>query len=123
MEYFIGAYKDNYANFEGRARRKEYWMFMLFYIIAILVLSFVDGLLGMYSVETGFGLLSGIFTLVSLVPSIAIAARRLHDTNRSGWWQLIVIIPLIGAIVLFVFYVLDSNPGENRFGANPKSFN
>lgn len=118
MEHFIGAYKK-YADFTGRARRKEYWMFYLFYIVALLILSFIDGMVGTFSIEAGIGLLGGIFALVSFVPAIAIAARRLHDTNRSGWWQLIMIIPLIGPIVLLVFFVLKGNEGENRFGADP----
>lgn len=120
MEYFLGAYKNNYANFSGRARRKEYWMFVLFYIIAFVVLSVIDGVIGTFSQEAGIGVLSGLFALASFLPAISIAARRLHDINKSGWWQLLAIIPLIGGLVLFIFYIMDSNPGENRFGANPK---
>ncbi|WNO09407.1 DUF805 domain-containing protein [Teredinibacter sp. KSP-S5-2] len=111
MEYFIGALKK-YADFTGRARRKEYWMFVLFYIIFYVVLSIIDGIIGMV-------LLSAIYSLALLVPSISIAARRLHDTGRSGWWQLIAIIPLIGAIVLIVFLVQDSHD-KNEYGENPK---
>ena len=120
MEYFLGAYKK-YADFTGRARRKEYWMFTLFYIIAVIVLSIIDVVIGTFSVESGNGLLSSIFILGSLVPGIALTARRLHDINKSGWWQLLVIIPLIGAIVLLVFYVQKGTYGENRFGEDPLS--
>lgn len=120
MDYFIGAYKNNYANFNGRARRKEYWMFTLFYIIASFVLSIVDSILGTMNMQIGIGLLGGLFALASFLPAIAVAARRLHDINKSGWWQLIAIIPIIGWLVLFIFYIMDSNPGENSFGANPK---
>lgn len=120
MEYFIGAYKNNYANFSGRARRKEYWMFTLFYIIAYLVLSFIDGIIGTFSMQTGIGLLGGLFALASLLPAISVSVRRLHDTDRSGWWLLLAFIPIIGGLVLFIFYIMDSTPGENRFGANPK---
>lgn len=118
MEYFTGAYKK-YADFSGRARRKEYWMFYLFYILAFVVLGFIDGLIGTFNIESGIGILTGIFAIATILPALAIAARRLHDTNRSGWWQLIIIIPLIGPIVLLVFLVLKGNENENRFGDNP----
>ena len=88
-------------------------MFYLFYIIFAIVIGIVDGLLG-----TG-GLLGVIYALGSLIPSIAIAARRLHDIGKSGWWQLIVLIPIIGIIVLLVFLVTKGQFGENEYGANP----
>ncbi|WP_049722031.1 DUF805 domain-containing protein [Gilvimarinus polysaccharolyticus] len=111
MNYFIDALKK-YADFSGRARRKEYWMFILFYLIFYIAFLVVDSLLG-----TMF--LTLIFSLVLLVPSISIAARRLHDTGRTGWWQLIGLIPLIGAIILLVFLVQDSH-AENAYGPSPK---
>ena len=111
MEYFIDALKK-YANFSGRATRKAYWMFVLFYTIFIIALSVVDAFIG-----TAF--LAMIFSLALLIPSISIGARRLHDTGRSGWWQLIALIPLIGIIVLIVFFVQDSRD-ENEYGPNPK---
>jgi uncharacterized membrane protein YhaH (DUF805 family) len=70
---------------------------------------------------TGIGILGGLFALAMLIPSISVGVRRLHDTDRSGWWLLLGLIPVIGAIVLIVFYLLDSQPGENRFGPNPKA--
>ncbi|GGE73695.1 DUF805 domain-containing protein [Shewanella carassii] len=112
MEHFIGAIKK-YADFTGRARRTEYWMFTLFYIIFSLVVSAIDYALG----TTVLGL---IYSLGLLLPSIAVAARRLHDTDRSGWWQLLAFIPIVGWIVLLVFYCQDSEVGDNRFGSNPK---
>ena len=111
MEYFIGAIKQ-YATFSGRARRKEYWMFYLFYMIFYILLAIIDGILG-----TIF--LSSIFILALLIPSISISARRLHDTGRSGWWQLIILIPLIGVIVLIVFLAQDS-VDDNEYGISPK---
>ncbi len=111
MDYFIGNVKK-YADFTGRARRKEYWMYTLFYMIFYIVLMMID-------VVLGTGILSGIFALALLVPSISIATRRLHDTGRSGWWQLIAFIPIIGAIILLVFLVQDSH-AANDYGQNPK---
>lgn len=118
MNWYISVLKK-YAVFSGRAQRKEYWMFTLFSLIISIVLSLLDGILG-FSSEGGYGLLNSLYMLAILLPSFGVAIRRLHDTNRSGWWLLIVLIPLIGAIVLLVFFVQDSQPGENRFGSNPK---
>jgi len=112
MNYFIDALKK-YADFTGRARRKEYWMFYLIYMILLIVISILDAAIGV-------GLFSLIFTLGMLIPSISIAARRLHDTGRSGWWQLIAFIPLIGFIILIVFLVQDG-ADANEYGENPKS--
>ena len=119
MHWYLDVLKK-YAVFNGRARRKEYWFFSLFNLIIIIVLGVIDGMTGSYSASAGMGLLGGIYMLAVLVPAIAVGIRRLHDTNRSGWWLLIVFVPLIGAIVLLVFMVLDSSPGENQYGANPK---
>ncbi len=118
MNWYLDVLKK-YAVFSGRARRMEYWMFVLFNIIVSVVLVFVDGMLGL-SLGEGVGLLSTLYGLAVLLPGIGVAIRRLHDTNRSGWWLLIGFVPLIGLIVLLVFMVLDSTPGENRFGSNPK---
>ncbi|HLF98613.1 MAG TPA: DUF805 domain-containing protein [Methylococcaceae bacterium] len=119
MNWYIGVWKK-YAVFEGRAHRTEYWMFFLFNILIGIVLAFVDLATGTLSEETGMGLLGGVYTLAVLIPSIAVSVRRLHDTGRSGWWVLVGLIPLLGVIVLLVFMVLDSEPGENSYGPNPK---
>jgi uncharacterized membrane protein YhaH (DUF805 family) len=99
----------NYANFNGRAARSEYWWFVLFSFLVSAVLTLIDG----------SGLLSGIWSLIVLLPSLAVGARRLHDTDRSGWWLLIMLVPLIGFIVLIWFFVTRGNDGPNRFGADP----
>jgi uncharacterized membrane protein YhaH (DUF805 family) len=104
-----------YAVFSGRARRKEYWMFLLFNIIIGLVLGGIAWLAG------GPDVLGSIYGLVVLIPGIAVSVRRLHDTDRSGWWLLIGLIPLIGTIVLLVFMAQDSQPGANQYGPNPKT--
>ena len=119
MNWFFTALKK-YATFSGRAQRAEYWYFVLFYILLFFGLSIIDNVTGSFDAETGMGLLGGILSLALLIPSIAVSVRRLHDTGRSGWWLLIALIPLVGAIVLFVFTVQDSNSGANSYGPNPK---
>ena len=104
-----------YADFNGRARRTEYWLFVLFSMVIAMVLGVVDYVLG------SPGIVGLLFALAILIPSIAVAVRRLHDTDRSGWWLLIAFVPIVGTIVLLVFLLLDSNASENRFGANPKA--
>lgn len=110
-----------YADFSGRARRKEYWFFFLFFLLVLIGLSILDTLLGTYSESRQVGLLAGLFWLGSLLPSIAVGVRRLHDIGRSGWWLLLAFLPLIGPVVLLVFAVLDSQPGDNAYGPNPKT--
>lgn len=119
MNEFMTALRK-YADFSGRSRRREYWMFVLFYILIDVALSIVDRMLGFYNSAGGYGVLSGLFALALLIPAIAVGVRRLHDTGRSGWWILIGLIPVIGWIVLIVFYVQDSQPGSNAWGPNPK---
>jgi uncharacterized membrane protein YhaH (DUF805 family) len=118
MNWYLDAWK-NYINFQGRARRKAYWMFVLFNIIALVILSLIEGALGL-SGQNGYGILTGLYSLAIILPLIALAVRRLHDTGRSGWWILIGLVPLIGPIALIVFYVTDSQPGTNEYGPNPK---
>lgn len=119
MNWYLGVLKK-YAVFNGRARRKEYWFFTLFNIIVAFVLGFADGMFGTFYPNAGIGLLGGLYALAVLIPGIAVMVRRLHDTNRSGWMALLLIIPLIGPIIIIVFMCLDSTPGENKFGPNPK---
>lgn len=107
MHYYFDCFKK-YATFSGRATRKEFWMFFLFNVIILMVLNAIDTVMGTAVPEAGFGLLSGIYYLVILLPSLAVAVRRLHDIGNSGWWILIGIIPLIGAIVLLVKYCTPS---------------
>ena len=112
MEWYLKVLK-NYVGFQGRARRKEYWMFTLFSIIVSVILSIVETMIGLSAV------LTTLYSLAVLLPSLAVAVRRLHDTGRSGWWLLISLIPFIGAIVLLVFVCEDSKE-NNRYGSNPK---
>ena len=106
-----------YATFSGRARRAEYWWWTVAYFLVAIVLSIVDAVV--VGASGGAGVLNLILALALFVPSIAVAARRLHDINRSGWWQLIIVVPLIGAIVLIVWYCTKGTAGSNRFGEDP----
>lgn len=111
-----------YVQFGGRARRAEYWWFILFSILVGVLTSLLDIALGTdfeNSAASG-GLFGLIANLALLLPSLAVAVRRLHDLDRSGWWLLIGLIPILGAIVLLVFFVQDGTPGVNRFGPSPK---
>jgi len=125
MDWMLLPYK-RYVDFSGRSQRKEYWMFALFTIVVSLL---IDGTLGgTWSVLAGLratpgpaaSLLGAIFALVNFLPSLAVAVRRLHDTDRSGWWFLIILVPLVGALVFIWFMVSDGTPGANRFGEDPK---
>jgi uncharacterized membrane protein YhaH (DUF805 family) len=109
-----------YAVFAGRSRRSEYWYFVLFNALIIIALTAVDVATGLYSIEGEVGLLSGIYSLAVFIPSFAVTVRRLHDTDRSGWWILLALVPVVGLIVLIVFFATDGTPGSNRFGENPK---
>jgi len=123
QKYFKETVTKRYSDFEGRARRSEYWYFTLFYTIIYLVIysGTLAGILGDIPIIGGlFGLLTLVFALGMLVPSLAVAVRRLHDTGKSGWLLLIGLIPLVGGIILLVFLCTDSTPGANAYGPNPK---
>ena len=119
MSWYLEALKK-YAVFSGRARRTEFWYFVLFNIIVTIVLSVIDRLIGTFSGASNLGILSGIYSLAVLIPTLAVAVRRLHDIDRTGWWILIGLIPLIGTIVLLVFALTPGTPGSNRYGPDPK---
>src|SRR5690554_2259920 len=112
--YYLDLLKNKYAEFNGRARRSEYWYFVLFNFIVSLGLGMVDAF-------TGIGFLNYVYSLAVIIPGIAVSIRRLHDTGRSGWWLLVGLIPFIGWIILIVFFVQDSDPYDNQYGPNPKS--
>lgn len=114
MNWYLKVLK-NYVGFQGRARRKEYWMFALFNAIIILFLTSIELMLSLP------GMFSGLYNLALFLPSLAVGVRRLHDTGRSGWWFLISLVPFIGIIVLIVFTCQDSAPNDNRYGLNPKN--
>lgn len=113
MNWFLDVLKNKYALFEGRARREEFWMFNLIFILIYLALVIVGYMLGIHFIAT-------IFDLAMIIPGFAVGARRLHDTNRSGWWQLLCLIPIIGWIILIVWCATDGEAGSNQYGENPK---
>ncbi len=119
MNWYLAVLK-NYAGFSGRARRKEYWMFVLFNMIFAIIAMILDNVLGMTTGELPYGVFYFLYILAVFIPGLAVAVRRLHDVGKSGWMILIGLIPLIGAIWLLVLMVTDSVPGENEYGLNPK---
>ncbi|WP_370409633.1 DUF805 domain-containing protein [Streptomyces fradiae] len=112
MNWYLDAFKK-YATFSGRARRQAFWMFFLFNFIFSAVASILDSVLGIT-------LISPIYVLAVLIPYLAVAVRRLHDTGRSGWWLLISLIPLVGFIILIVFWASEGEQQHNAHGPNPK---
>lgn len=119
MKYFLYCLQ-HYADFTGRARRSEYWYFVLFnFIVSILIglsLGVIAGLLNVPALVY----LVHLWSLAVFIPSLAVSVRRLHDIGRSGWWLLLSLIPLIGAIILIIWHCTDSQPGANQYGPNPK---
>lgn len=113
MSWYIQAIK-NYCNFSGRATRKEYWMYSLISAIFGLALSLVDSLIGI-------SIFTSIYSLFILIPDLSISFRRLHDIDKSAWWLLISIIPVVGSIILFVFSVRPGTIGPNSYGEDPRA--
>ena len=132
-----------YAEFSGRSRRKEYWMYVLGLIIVAVVIGVIEGMTGLTQMVGPYGPLSALLLLVTFIPSLAVGVRRLHDTDRTGWWMLLPIVPevlaialllsgslamagilgmaaLVLAIVLLVFMVLEGTKGPNKYGPDPK---
>ena len=121
----VKSFWSNYTNFKGRARRSEYWFIQLFLIVtnvavAVIDLALMNGDVKRFIANGGGGIVGLIWIFATIVTALAVLIRRLHDTNRSGWWALIGLVPLAGAIVLLVFTVEDSNKGVNKYGASPK---
>lgn len=119
MYWYLKCWKQ-YADFSGRARRKEYWMFVLFNFIAAMAFGIVDGVLGLANEVIGLGVLGGLYSLAAFIPSLAVSVRRLHDIGKSGWYYLLGLIPLLGAIVLLVWFCTEGEYGANKWGENPK---
>jgi uncharacterized membrane protein YhaH (DUF805 family) len=104
---------DHYTKFDGRAGRPAYWWWFLFGILVGIGATIIDAIIG------SFGVVSGLAGLALLLPGLSVSIRRLHDTDHSGWWVLIGLIPIVGFIVLLIFYVRESDPDENKYGPPP----
>ena len=126
MEWYLKVMKENYSNFSGRARRKEYWMFTLIWCVVSFITALLDGALGLgfdmgYGVTSPYGWIYSIVTLVHFIPSFGVLVRRLHDVGKSGWFMLISLVPIIGGIWLLVLLCTDGDGSENAYGPSPKS--
>ncbi|PSW18266.1 DUF805 domain-containing protein [Photobacterium sanctipauli] len=118
MNWYLLVLKK-YAVFSGRARRQEYWYFILINMVIGFILQVINQQF-INPADAGGGVLGMIYSLAVLVPTLAVGVRRLHDTGRAGWWLLLGLIPVIGILVLIFFFIQDSEAGNNEYGANPK---
>lgn len=112
---------ENYANFNGRARRSEYWWFILANMILAIVAMVIDNVAGITFGQIPYGPVYVLYALALFLPGLAVSVRRLHDVGKSGWFYFIALIPIVGAIWLLVLFCSEGEPGENQYGANPKA--
>ncbi len=120
MHWYVEVLRK-YTVFSGRARRKEYWIFVLVSGLVLLLLGLVDRMMGWMYADSGYGILNTAYSIAVFIPSIAVSIRRLHDSDHSGWWMLFVFVPLVGLIVLLVLLLRNGTKGDNRFGPDPKA--
>jgi len=123
MEWFLKVVKEHYADFNGRARRKEFWMYYLFYVIGVIALEIIALILMSISDVLGgivFGIM-GLAVLGLIIPTLAVGARRLHDVGKSGWMLLVSLIPVIGGIWLLILLITEGEKGDNQYGPDPKA--
>ncbi|MEO6718100.1 MAG: DUF805 domain-containing protein [Novosphingobium sp.] len=119
LEYALMPLK-RYAEFSGRSRRKEYWFFLLGVVIAAIVLSIIEKIVGLPIILGPYGPLTSLLLIAVIIPSIAVQVRRFHDQDKSGWFVLLSLIPFLGGLVVLVFMFLEGTRGPNRFGPDPK---
>ena len=119
MNWYIKCLKQ-YFDFDGRARRKEYWMYVLINVIITAILMTIDYLLGWFDIQYRIGVLSGIYAVAVCLPGLAVCVRRLHDIGKSGWYYLLGLIPIVGPIILLVYYCTEGDRFENAWGEDPK---
>jgi uncharacterized membrane protein YhaH (DUF805 family) len=120
MEYFLHVVR-NYAVFTGRARRKEYWMFILFNFLFSVAAMLADYILGTGVGGSPYGIIYSLYSLALIIPGIAVGVRRLHDVGKSGWFTLIVFVPIVGAVWLIILACTEGTHGENQYGPDPKA--
>jgi len=130
MEWYLRVMRDNYANFTGRARRREYWMFTLVYMIILIACTVLDNILGtvfmmdvgpLGEISMGYGWVYTICGLIHFIPGLAVVVRRLHDVGKSGWFYLIILIPFIGLLWLLILYCTEGPKENNKWGPDPKA--
>ena len=130
MEWYLKVMRDNYTNFSGRARRKEYWMFSLVYVIILTGCTVLDNVLGtvfmmdagpLGEISMGYGWAYTICGLLHFIPGMALGVRRLHDLGKSGWFYLILLIPFIGLAWLLIIFCFEGKKEDNKYGPNPKA--
>lgn len=126
-KYYLDILTNKYADFKGRARRKEYWMWTLYYTLILLFAMVLDNVLGLnfelLGQDLGYGWLYVTIGITHLIPGLGIVVRRLHDVGKSGWFYLIILIPLIGFIWILVLFCTDGVKEDNKWGSNPKLIN
>jgi uncharacterized membrane protein YhaH (DUF805 family) len=124
MSWYLNAIKK-YATFKGRARRKEYWMFLLFNLIFMAVAVLLDSVTGLsfkiQDISMGYGIISVVYLLFTLLPGLALLVRRMHDQDKSGGWIFITLVPAIGSIWMLILMFTPGTVGQNRFGEDPKA--
>lgn len=118
MNHYLNVWKK-YAQFKGRANRKQFWCFALINSIVIFILTCTDMLLSLYNPTICIGLLSGLYLLAVMIPNLAVIVRRLHDINKSGWWYLISLLPYIGFLAMFILLLLKGDQNSNQYGMKP----
>ena len=118
MNWYLEVLKK-YAVFSGRARRKEYWFFVLFNAIFAIAAMVLDNILGLAIEDLGYGPFYILYALATIVPGLAVSVRRLHDIGKSGWYFLLALIPCVGAIILLIFDLTPGDPGDNEYGPDP----
>ena len=126
-KYYLDILTNKYADFKGRARRKEYWMWTLYYTVILLFAMVLDNALGLnfelLGQNLGYGWLYVTIGITHLIPGLGIVVRRLHDVGKSGWFYLIILIPLIGFIWILVLFCTEGDKEDNKWGSNPKLIN
>jgi uncharacterized membrane protein YhaH (DUF805 family) len=120
LQWYKKVVLENYANFDGRARRSEYWYFVLFNMVFAISAMILDSVIGLNFDPLPYGWLYLLYVLAVFIPGLAVGVRRLHDINKSGWFMLIAFVPLIGGIWLLVLFCTEGTPGINSYGDNPK---
>ncbi|SFU32654.1 DUF805 domain-containing protein [Xenorhabdus koppenhoeferi] len=117
MHWYLNVLK-NYTCFRGRAERKEFWYFVLFQILVVLIISFLERLFAVANPEIYMGWFSATYLLLTFLPALAVNARRLHDINCRAWWLLLHLIPFIGTVILLIFAALKGQAGSNKYNSD-----